>query len=255
MIKNILANGCSFTQDQDYYKCWPKVIAEKFDIRNFTNLARGGAGNRYIATSTIEWLESHDLIPAETLVLVMWSGISRKDVVISPSWAHYFRHTYDGVHESWYPVAQEKHDTVFYLSSGGIVGDWLDDNTASKYFHPLYRAADSASLCKESLHDFVYLQNYLKGRGYQFALTCFMNLWNPSAVDQGEMDYRIGLHDFSLTKRFDFSNWIFVNDQKDGFAEFALRFDDSSINDHPGGAAHTAFANDILIPALKGILS
>lgn len=250
MKKNLVANGCSFTADHDDYLCWPRVVADDLGISNRHNLALGGSGNYYIATSTIEYLETQHLDPGNTLVLIMWSGISRKDIMISEPWAQHFRRTYWCTYPRHYPIAPGEDDMVWYISSGGQVGDWIDHADTAKFFHPLYKASDAKSLCKESLHHFMHLQNYLSSRGYTFAFTSFMNLWQPSAVDQGEKEFRIGLWRSSLSQNFDFSHWFFVNDQKDGLAEFALQRGDATIDDHPTGESHKRFARNIVIPAI-----
>jgi len=254
MIKNLVANGCSFTEEQGHYVCWPRVVANDLGVEHYTNLAQGGSGNHYISTSTIEYLETQDLDPDQTLILIMWSGISRKDVMISQPWAQHFRRTYCCVPLRHYPVAPGRDDRVWYICSGGQAGSWIDDADAAKFFHPFYKASDPESLCKESLHNFLHLKNYLACEGYQFAFTSFMNLWNPSAVDQGEIEFRIGQFEFSLSRKFDFGPWFFANDQKDGFAEFALEHGDPTINGHPSGQSHERFARDIVIPALERML-
>lgn len=255
MIKHLIANGCSFTEDTDSHTPWPRVTADHLRISSYHNLALGGSGNYYIATSTIEYLESHDFIPEETLVLIMWSGISRKDWMISQSWADYFRRSYNHVPQRNYFVRNAPEDIVYYLCSGGHVGSWLEDSQVSTFFHPLYRVSSPETLCKESLHLFLHLQNYLLVRGYKWAFTTFMNLWYLSVVDQGETDFRIGSKAYSLTRDFDFSHWFFTDDNRNGFAEFALQYDaNETVDGHPSELSHARFAKEIVLPSIERIL-
>ena len=78
MIKNLVTSGCSFTDDSQQ-PTWVKSVANICNIK-YHNLARGGAGNSYICNSVIDQLDTGMHDPAETLVLVMWSGTSRKDI-------------------------------------------------------------------------------------------------------------------------------------------------------------------------------
>ena len=78
MDKTIVASGCSFTQSDG---TWPYHI-EQQKYGWVHNVGDTGAGNSYISRSVI--FEVNRLLslgknPQDIEVIVMWSGISRKE--------------------------------------------------------------------------------------------------------------------------------------------------------------------------------
>ena len=79
--KHLVVSGCSFTYEpmNEWYPfAWPSLLAE-FTGMTIDNLAIPGAGNDHISKSLILFLEKKNYNPKDTLVLVMWSGITRID--------------------------------------------------------------------------------------------------------------------------------------------------------------------------------
>ena len=78
MDKIIITSGCSFTQSDG---TWPYHI-EQSKYGNVHNVGDTGAGNSYISRSVI-WEVNEQLKlgkkPEEIVVLIMWSGITRKE--------------------------------------------------------------------------------------------------------------------------------------------------------------------------------
>lgn len=83
-VKPILVtSGCSFTDSSastDHACSWPAYLRERCRFQQVIDVSHTGAGNEYIAVSLLNQLESmskNEL--ANTLVLVCWSGMDRKE--------------------------------------------------------------------------------------------------------------------------------------------------------------------------------
>lgn len=99
MIKQLVVSGCSFTANNHATSCaWANFLADACGA-DCVNLARDGAGNEHIARSVILYLEQHRPDPAHTLVLVMWSGVDRLDLLAStaaePTIQHHYQYSAD----------------------------------------------------------------------------------------------------------------------------------------------------------------
>ena len=264
MIRNFLANGCSFTEYVEHpdcpdgmHKTWATFLAEQLAVENHINLASSGAGNDYICQSTVNYLENADLDPAETLVIVMWSGVARMDFPMNQDWYQHFKfgeHTVcktDGISR--------------WISSGGEDGRWNGKNSVKSIFNSVYKINDPVDHCMKSLRYFVMLESYLKSRGYKFLFTSYINYWrddlpyyeiknNTPSENKLTVDPNIGYHckDYPILKKFDFSNWFFINDQQDTVCEFAhSRYPRGDW--HPSYDAHREFAEEIVLPCVQQI--
>jgi hypothetical protein len=260
LIKNFLANGCSFTEHiihPDSKTCtWATFLSQQLSTENYINLAKAGAGNDYICNSTINYLEHHDLDPDDTLVIVMWSGVSRADMLISDDW-----------YEQLKSVQPSRSDGVSnWISSGGIANHWQQRNEIRPIFESYYKITEPVDHCLKSLRYFIMLESYLKIKGYQFLFTSFINYWgnqrpyyeitndHVGRPNQVTTDPMIGYHcnQYPMFKKFDFDHWVFVNDQKDTICEFAHRQDPRE-SWHPSNAMHERFTREILLPRIQQI--
>lgn len=82
--KNLVVGGCSFTyniSDTDS-SSWPYYLRDRCGFSNVYDCSSQGASNYHIFTSVMYGLETHELDPAETLVVVMWSGYTRNTLIL-----------------------------------------------------------------------------------------------------------------------------------------------------------------------------
>lgn len=247
MIKNLVVNGCSFTDERDGV-LWPTYINRAFDFSQYINLARSAAGNFYIANSTINYLESNNLSPAETLVIIMWSGPGRKDIRISGEWYYFFENQYN-----WRAQSQYNDEGEYYLFSGGMTGSWLNNPDTKKIFNWAYKLSDPTTLCKDTLMYIMSLENYLKANGYHYRFSSFVNYWSTSSeYNKFTGDYSIDffLKDSPVYQNFNFDPWIFVNSDRDCLGEFAQLINELDNTMHPTELGHQTFAEQIIIPRL-----
>jgi len=252
MIKNFIANGCSFTEYVNHpagiTKTWATYLAKEIAVENHMNLASSGGGNDYICHSTINYLEANKFDPENTLVIVMWSGPTRIDVPMSQDW-------YQHIKFGEYSCCKTDNSSC-WINSGGMGGSWKNSNISRNVFEHLYKITDPIDLCMKSLRYFVLLESYLKQRGYRFLFTSFINYWDTTKqypdISVGEYNLGWVCKDQPIFKNFDFGNWVFVNNNKDCIGEFA--WDSQSNGDaHPRDEMHQRFAKEILLPRVQQI--
>ena len=82
MVKKLLAVGCSYTEDDYPFPVWPKLLAEKFNMKCI-NLGQSGSGNEYIYSRTLDTLVTEKNLG---LVVVMWSEFQRLDFCKKGIW-------------------------------------------------------------------------------------------------------------------------------------------------------------------------
>jgi hypothetical protein len=249
MIKNLVVSGCSFTETRS--GGWADQVAEKIKFEKFINLAKSGAGNFYIADSLVQCLATEKLVPDETLVLVMWTGITRKDICVSED---YFK-----ILDKISGVIQ--YDQCYALS-GGIAGTWQADINRSNIFkwfiHPLfdalYKATDYASFSHDTLSNMISTKSFLELHGYNYRFMSYVNYWGtgPQQVSPN-LDFNIKEfipNDPLLGLIGD--KWIWADNNNMCFYEFAkqknLLTDD---NFHPSQEGHNLFAKTVILPQLQ----
>lgn len=244
MIKNLIVSGCSFTDSGAYGSSWAEYTANHLGL-NCINLAKSGAGNDYIANSIIDTVYSYN--PEETIVIVMWSGPGRKDLVVSSEYWETLQYPYK-TKTNW---DEDKH----YVFSGGMANSWLDNPDAKKLFYFLYKSSDPYTFTKNTLLNFLNLENSLVG--YKFKFTSFINFWDPNIESGPSGDYSLGHFGpkLQIYDRIKFNNWFFVDEKRNGFYEFAKKLNLLSEDDfHPDITAHKKFAEEIVIPNIQEFL-
>ena len=204
MIKNLVVNGCSYTEESPVYTCWGKHVADQLAVDEYYNLALGGAGNQYILNSTVKFLESRDLVAQDTLVLIMWSGIDRYDLLINEDWANHIRQSYSCVPQRNYRLSDSLEEKDHWIFSGGAGGSWRDNHEVARIFDGLYRVSDSASLYKNSLVYFTLLESYLKLHRYKYLFTSFLN----QCANNSDYLAELQTQEFSLSCNFNSANWL-----------------------------------------------
>lgn len=247
MITNLVVNGCSFTEGNT----WAQSVNATLKPNNYKNLARRGAGNFYISNSTINYLSTSNLDPANTLVIIMWSGSGRKDIRISGDWYYYLDKKY-----SYQAKSFNGDESEYYLFSGGLSNSWMSNSTTKKVFEWAYKLSDPVTLCKDTLMHVVNLENYLKACGYQYWFASYVNQWS-AIIDHSPLsgDYSVGhfLKDTPMYKNYNFDNWIFVDQERNCLGEFAAGLGQLDNTGHPTGIAHRMFAEQVIIPVLTDI--
>jgi hypothetical protein len=83
-FKNLLVSGCSFTyNNSEKHICsWPYYLRDIADFKQVYDCSQSGAGSNHIFNSIINEIETNnDITPDSTLVICMWSGLTRTDTI------------------------------------------------------------------------------------------------------------------------------------------------------------------------------
>jgi hypothetical protein len=101
-FKNLLVSGCSFTyNNSDKHICsWPYYLRDLAGFDEVYDCSQSGAGSNHIFNSVINEIETNaNINTQDTLVIVMWSGLTRTDVIaekdITKSWHHMSNYHFD----------------------------------------------------------------------------------------------------------------------------------------------------------------
>lgn len=241
MIKNFVVSGCSFTQT--ITDGWTLPILREYGPFGHINLAKSAAGNYYISNSIIDCLLTTELVPEETLVIVMWSGVSRLDNRVSTE--YYNRVSYTHKTNSY---------RQNYIFSGGRLGTWNTDMMVKPLFHNQYITLDEQALGRSTLVNILNTENFLKTKGYNYKFMSYVNYWEDTPDPVADMDFNIPYYckNDSLLTYIDFSNWIFADSNKNCLYEYAKNATllDSD-NFHPSERGYAQFATDIVIPNIR----
>jgi len=269
----VLCNGCSYTWKtnerfrQDKIR-WPEILANRFPEHEFTNLAHLGAGNFYIKDSSINYLKNNEV----DHVLIMWSGFSRYDVEVS-------QEQYNILNTGKKYRCKSSHN--LWVSSGGNSGAWKNwryyDPAINEIIIGLFKGYyDNVNWLQhyaESLQQIIDLQQYCKENNIPYTFMNYRNHLNKSHAEVQKQKFNIditeqfsfGLNaepymcDFkqldSVVNQIDFSNWCFIDDNKNGIWELALTFPDRTgtydDGDHPGTNTAELFVDKYLLPTLN----
>jgi hypothetical protein len=229
--KTLLVSGCSFTHNncEDHF-AWANDLAVWTGM-DIVNLAIPGAGNTHIANSIMLYIEQHQLDPAETLVMAMWSGVARIDWITDQSLSKF---------ENSYPFAYN-YDAHNELVLGG---SWWQPKRRSHVEQTLVEYSKYQSTHSFALHSWLAmnnLSNYLKSHGFEHYYTAIIDnehneeLW---------VDYEQELTKLNL--KLDKSNWI--SPCIGNYCQEHNMLQDD--NFHPTMQGHESWTQNILMPYL-----
>ena len=255
MIEHLVVNGCSFTEINPSYKSWADIVNESFNFNTYSNLAMGGAGNSYICKSTIDYLEHCRVESEKILVAIMWSGISRKDLQINQDyWNLLETHNYPFKAQTVFGRGDTEEHT-YQVFSGGFAGSWTVNPITNEIFKPHYKISSPEMMCKDSLLHFDQLSNYLERRKIKYVFTSYLNYWSfPDRLRYGDYVLEHYVGKFPCFKNINFNNWLFLDNNKKCFGDYALENKLFDSTNHPTGHAHKDFSEKFMIPKIKEIL-
>lgn len=248
MIKNLVVSGCSFTDDYDG-KTWPYYIADNIKDCCVYNLSFPGAGNFYIADTVRNFLINEKPNPAETLVMVMWSGMTRKDLLVD-------RPYYDMLPDT----CKITHYNNHYVVCGGFAGSWQDppQNILLKpLFSSYFKFTDIPAMAYDTLMHMANLRYFLERNNYSYKFLSYVNYWKntPGVLVGRNHDYSLTYYSRPEVLNEVGDNWIWADEEKNCIYEYACKHNMlSKDNFHPATEAHNLFTKEILLPNLKEFL-
>lgn len=235
-FKNLIVSGCSFTHNpnRQYSIAWPEYLAMRYTVPNLVNCALSGAGNSHINASTQWALESTYYDPAESLIVVMWSGNDRDDLIIDPAQIN-----------PNYPFTYHYNENAAAAITGGS-HEGATSN-AQESFRVVTKLKSPASRAVENYLYVNSLYNYLENHGYRFVFLDFLDRSLPSrTLDITVTDYLPA----DLAQRYA-SRFAPV----DNIYAWCLQRDLLAADDfHPSPAGHLAWTDRVLIPYLDSVL-
>ena len=233
--KNLIVSGCSFTFGPHLNGVsygWPEFLAKKLGSTNIVNCGLSGAGNYHISQS-IKWtIELHEPDTAETLIIVMWSGMDRDDEIIMSS---ELTDTYVSKYKFTPEVAT------------GITGGSHEFNMTNLKNLSLKKLRTSKSLESRSIENYLFISSlyyYLKAKGYQFM---FLNFVDP-AVPSRTMNFNIKKYlPKNLVKNLD----QFIDPTVETIHTWCVKHDLLAEDDfHPSIDGYSSWVDNILFPYL-----
>jgi hypothetical protein len=166
--KNLVVSGCSFTyNNSDVHLCtWPYYLRDLAGFDQVYDCSQSGAGNNHIFNSIINEIETNkDISPESSLIIVMWSGLSRTDVIATVE-----------LTRDWHFMSNYRFDDKFSTLSIFNMDTKINDLETLCYYYR--RVIDPAAQIYESMLKVIALYHYLKNKNFNFV---FLNYTDPAA--------------------------------------------------------------------------
>jgi hypothetical protein len=258
MVKHLVTSGCSFSDNGG--NRWPHYLAELTNTILY-NRGQGSCGNSWIAKTAIhqaQTLLDRNISPIDILVVVMWSGIDRKDLFISKNETYNYNDLINDVDYSTNPVSFI--DTIpnadFRANdSGYLIGSMacnFQNNKISTFKQNLISTYfNNESLAIESYENFLRLQWYCFSKGIKLINQTYMDIIHYPNQIKNTLTRDFYKNVKPLYDMVDFSKWIFWNDTK-GLYEYTQDnklgvYDDGT---HPLPESHKHYVDNFLIKEL-----
>jgi hypothetical protein len=164
-FKNLLISGCSYTwNNSEQYVCsWPYYLRDICGFEQVFDCSQSGAGSNHIFNSVINEIETNENIKQDnTLVVVMWSGLTRTDVIASQD-----------ITAPWHFMSNYNFNNKFATLS--IFNDAQGENLLSTLCQQYKRLVDTDAQIYESMLKIIALESYLKQKQFDFVFTSWMN--------------------------------------------------------------------------------
>lgn len=231
----MLVSGCSFTwNNSEKHICtWPYFAASlmQIDTANVYDCSQGASGSAHLLWSVINEIETNpDITAQDTLIIVMWPGLTRTDVIGNA-----------GESVQWHPEKCAYHYNKDYgsiaLHNNKISIDASRSNSNLNKLNLAYKTAigQDAQIYQSCLN-IIALDNYLSNNGYK---NCMLTWHDPQ--------YALDLVDKALAEKV--SNLIVNNVESLG--SWARRNNMLSEDRfHPSVQGHKEWTQQILMPLL-----
>ena len=163
---NLLVSGCSFTwnNSESAICSWPYYLRDLVGFKQIFDCSQSGAGTNHIFNSVVNEIETNPAInPESTLIIIMWSGLTRTDVIahkdVTAEYHHMSNYNFN--------------DKFSTLSLPNNVGNFRYpvDQLAKTY--KLF--VDTDAQIYESMLKILALESYLQNKKFKFLFTSWMN--------------------------------------------------------------------------------
>jgi hypothetical protein len=230
-FKNLLVSGCSFTYNnsEEHVITWPYYLRDLAQFENVFDCSCPGAGNRHIQQSAILALENNPQLTADnTLVIIMWSGYDRDDLIVDPL-----------------SMIKNYPDRYYYSAdaSVGMSGGLLGESNLITGLDFVKKIKNLPARALDNYVNIVTLYHYLKEKGFKFVFTEFST---PGTLKDLNFEITDYLEENLRTKFTQIVRTLTPN-----LGDYALATNQlSNDNYHLGTEAHLEWVRKILIPSL-----
>jgi len=240
-LKNLVVSGCSFTSNtsEDCAVSWPYYLRDLGGFDKVISTALPGAGNYHIAKS-LQWtIETQQPDPDNSLIIVMWSGNDRDDIIVN---SEFIKKDYLKKES-----AASKFDFSENVGSGITGGISGESNLNLHFFKDLNYIKSKKSRAIENYLIISSLWQYLMSHNYKFLFLNYLDLSLPNRTLDFDITEYLPQSLINKYRSF-FSNvpniysWCLEKD--------LLWHDDF----HPSPDGHLHWTRNALIPSLKSIL-
>ncbi len=224
-FKNLLVSGCSFTfNNSEKHVCaWPYTLCNLANFENVYDCSQSGAGTNHIFNSIVNEVETSTLDLADTLIIVMWSGLTRTDVIATSD-----------ITRKWHDMSNYDFDKGFSTLSlfNESHGDTVVDDLCKIY----KRVVSVDAQVYESALKILALDSYLSQKGANFI---FLTGWD-------------------LSDDLQYINSELVSKVKGTFTPLHILFDYARETKqieygHPNPEAHLGWTKKFLLPYVKSL--
>lgn len=165
-FRKLLVSGCSFTYNNsdDCLCSWPYYLRDLAGFEQVHDCSQSGAGSNHIFNSVINEIETNpDIDHNDTLVIVMWSGLSRTDVI-----------TTNDITKQWHDMSNYDFDQKF--STFSIFNQSAETKSAADDLCVRYKKLIGLDAqIYESCLKIIALESYLKQKEFSFVFTSWKN--------------------------------------------------------------------------------
>jgi len=224
-FKNLLVSGCSYTYNNSdtHLVTWPFYLRDIAGFKEVHDASQSGAGSNHIFNSVINEIETNSNINAtDTLVIIMWSGLPRTDVIAE---------TY--ITKTHHTMSNYEFNDKFSTLSISVD----DSNTLiTKLGQQYKKIVSSDAQILESSFKIIALQAYLEKYGFKYVM---LN-WMDQAPELNTLN-------ISIKERV-----LSIFDPVKTLDEYAQDTQQRIPNDgHPTPTAHLSWVREYLIPYLE----
>ena len=164
-FKKLLVSGCSYTwNNSEQHACsWPYYLRDIGGFDQVIDCSQSGAGSNHIFNSVINEIETNVAVDKHnTVVVVMWSGLTRTDVIGTQD-----------ITAPWHHMSNYNFDQRFATLS--ISNQTSNNNPLSVLCQQYKRLIDTDAQIYESMLKILALDCYLKEKEFDFIFTSWMD--------------------------------------------------------------------------------
>lgn len=164
---NLLVSGCSYTfNNSEHHVCsWPYYLRDLANFKMVYDCSQPAVGSNHIFNSIVNEIETNaNIMPTNNFVCVMWSGLTRTDVIVDQE-----------IIKSWPPLV-DKYKFNDKFSSLSIHNGCKFGGDLGTLCRDYKKLVDTDAQIYESVLKIVALENYLQNKGFAFLFLGWMDL-------------------------------------------------------------------------------